>query len=81
MDYFIDLNKHYPNIKTKIWKNNDLKNVRAKMVTISTVPINGATTLYKNAHDRTLLIFLNVSIFLKIGCANFDAAPISPFLL
>ena len=23
--------------------------------------------LYKNAHDRTILIFLNVIIFLKIG--------------
>ena len=29
--------------------------------------------LYKNAHDRTIIIFLNV-IFLKIGCANFAAS-------
>ena len=36
--------------------------------------------LYKNAHDRTLFIFLNVIIFLKIPCANLDAAPISPLL-
>ena len=28
--------------------------------------------LYKNAHDRIILIFLNVIIFLKIGCANSD---------
>ena len=34
--------------------------------------------LYKNAHDRTILIFFNFIIFLKIGCANLDAAPISP---
>ena len=34
--------------------------------------------LYKNAHYRTILIFLNVITFLKIGCANLDAAPISP---
>ena len=36
--------------------------------------------LYKNAHDRTIFIFFNVIIFLKIGCANLDAAPISPLL-
>ena len=36
--------------------------------------------LYKNAHDRTIFIFLNIIIFLKIGCANLDAAPISPLL-
>ena len=30
--------------------------------------------IYKNAHDRTILIFLNVITFLKIGCANLDAA-------
>ena len=35
---------------------------------------------YKNAHDKTILIFLNVIIFLKIGCANLDAPPISPLL-
>ena len=33
-------------------------------------------TLYKNTHDRTIFIFLTVIIFLKIGCANLDAAPI-----
>ena len=37
--------------------------------------------LYKNAHDITIFIFLNVIIFLKIGCANLDAAPILPPLL
>ena len=36
--------------------------------------------LYKNAHDRNIFIFLNVIIFLKIGCANLDVAPISPLL-
>ena len=36
--------------------------------------------LYKNAHDRTIFIFLNVIIYLKIGCANLNAAPISPLL-
>ena len=36
--------------------------------------------LYKNALDRTIFICLNVIIFLKIGCANLDAAPISPLL-
>ena len=30
--------------------------------------------LYKNAHDRTIFIFLNVTIFLKVGCINSDAA-------
>ena len=35
---------------------------------------------YKNAHDRTIFIFLNVIIFLKIGCAKLEAAPISPLL-
>ena len=35
--------------------------------------------LYKNAHDGTIF-FLNVIIFLKIGCANLDAAPILPLL-
>ena len=34
----------------------------------------------KNAHDRTILIFLNVIIFLKIRCANSDGAPISRLL-
>ena len=29
--------------------------------------------LYKNAHDRTIFIFLNVIIFQKLGCANLDA--------
>ena len=33
--------------------------------------------LYKNAHDRTILIFLNVIIFLKIGCTNINYASIS----
>ena len=40
--------------------------------------------LYKNAHDRTIFSLLNVIIFLKIGCANLDAAPISlllPYLM
>ena len=46
MDYFIDLDKYYPNIKTKMWKNNDLKNARAKMATISAVATNSASTLY-----------------------------------
>ena len=40
--------------------------------------------LYKNTHDRTIFIFLNVIILLKIECANWDAAsdaaPISPLL-
>ena len=36
--------------------------------------------LYKNANDRTIFIFLNVIIFLKIGCANLDAPPILPLL-
>ena len=36
--------------------------------------------MYKNAQDRTIFIFLNVIIFLKIGCSNLDAAPISPLL-
>ena len=36
--------------------------------------------LYKNAHNRTIWIFFSVIIFLKIGCANLDAAPISPIL-
>ena len=36
--------------------------------------------LYKNAHDGTIFIFVNVIIFLKIGCANLDAAPISLLL-
>ena len=36
--------------------------------------------LYKNAHDRTIFIFLKVIIFLKIGCTNLDAASISPLL-
>ena len=36
--------------------------------------------LYKNAHGKTIFIFLNVIIFLKIGCANSDAAPNSPLL-
>ena len=44
MDNFIDLDKYYPNIRTKIWKNNDLKNVIAKMATIRTVATNGAST-------------------------------------
>ena len=34
---------------------------------------------YKNTHDRTILIFLNPIIFLKIGSANLDVAPISRF--
>ena len=33
--------------------------------------------LYKNAHDRTILIILHVIIFLKIGCANFAASPLT----
>ena len=33
-----------------------------------------------NAHDRTIFISLKVIIFLKIGCANLDAAPISSLL-
>ena len=36
--------------------------------------------LYKNAYYRTILIFLNVIIFLKIRWANLEAAPISPRL-
>ena len=36
--------------------------------------------LYKNVRDRTILIFLNVIIFLKIGCADSDTVPISPLL-
>ena len=35
--------------------------------------------LYKNAHDRTIFIFLNSIIVLKIECANLDAAPIRRF--
>ena len=42
MDYFIDSDKYYPNIKTKMWKNNDFKTVMAKMATISTVVCVGA---------------------------------------
>ena len=34
--------------------------------------------LSKKAHDRTISILLNFIIFLKIGCANSDAAPILP---
>ena len=30
--------------------------------------------LYKNPQDRTILIFFNVVIFLKIGCTNLDVA-------
>ena len=37
--------------------------------------------LYKNAHSRAIFISSNVIIFMKIGCANLDAAPISPLLL
>ena len=37
--------------------------------------------LYKNAHNRTSFIFLNIIMFLKIRCANLYAAPISPPLL
>ena len=33
---------------------------------------------YNSAHDRTIFIFSNVIIFLKIVCANLDATPISP---
>ena len=36
--------------------------------------------LYRNAHDKTIFIFLNVIISFKIGCASLDAAPISPRL-
>ena len=43
MDYFIDLDKYYPSIKTKMSKI-DFKNVIAKMATISTVATNGAST-------------------------------------
>ena len=46
MDYFIDLDKYYPNIETTMWKNNDSKNVIAKMATISTVATKGASTLH-----------------------------------
>ena len=35
-------------------------------------------TLYKNAYDRTIFMFLNVIFFLKIGCANLYAASTSP---
>ena len=45
VDYFIDLDKYYRSIKMKMWKNNDLKNLIAKMATISTVATNGASTL------------------------------------
>ena len=45
MHYFIDSDKYYPNIKTKMWKNNDFKTVMAKMATISTVATYGASTL------------------------------------
>ena len=31
---------------------------------------------YKNVHDRTIFIFLNVNIFLKIRCAKFVASPL-----
>ena len=34
--------------------------------------------LYKNTRDRTIFILSNVIILLKIGCANLDAARISP---
>ena len=35
--------------------------------------------LYKNAHDATIFIFFKCYHFLdEIGCANFDAVPISP---
>ena len=30
----------------------------------------------QNAHDETILIFLDVIIFLKIECENLDSAPI-----
>ena len=36
--------------------------------------------LYENAHNRTISIFVNVMIFLKIECTNLDVAPISPLL-
>ena len=36
--------------------------------------------LYKNAHDRNIVIFFKVIMFLKIGCANLDVAPISTLL-
>ena len=36
--------------------------------------------LHKSVHDRSIFIFLNVIIFLKIGCANLDVAPIPPLL-
>ena len=45
MDDFIDLDKYYPNIMRKRWKNNDLINVITKMATISTVATNGTSTL------------------------------------
>ena len=41
----MDLDQYYQSVKTKMWKNNDLKNVLAKMATISTVATNGASTL------------------------------------
>ena len=46
MNYFIELDKYYPSIKTKMWKNNELKNVIAKMAT------NGASTTLLCAEDR-----------------------------
>ena len=45
MDYFIDLDEYNRNTKTKMWKNNDSKNVIAKMAIHSTVATNGASTL------------------------------------
>ena len=36
--------------------------------------------VYKNAHHSTFCIFSNVIIFLKTGCANLDATPISSLL-
>ena len=34
--------------------------------------------LYENAHDKTIIIFSNVIIFLKIGRFDLDTALISP---
>ena len=45
MDYSIK-DKYHPSIKTKMWKNNDLKSLIAKTATISTMATNGASTLY-----------------------------------
>ena len=42
MDYFIDLDKYYLIIKTKMWQNNDSKNIIARMATISK---SGTSTL------------------------------------